>query len=775
MRIFRRTWLAFALVALLIAPVLAQELVPDAACSVTLRGAAFNYDRKAGVYTADLSSIPKGATIFRAELGLVGLARFQKPSTKPTTVYEVGKPDAKFALVGPAFRGVDALAAVQAAHKEGRALKIKAAVTLRGLSSLSVSYVGGKAAAGIPVATYMKVVHRQGQSMITFTEPKLEKFPKFKNGGEVSKFRAEFYKKHPGMAFRIWRSEEKITPNTIAKATLINQIGFFSAWNATYHQHKTPKHKPVRYRVTDGGPAVPWGTGIYAHNPQKAGVAYYAVTVVRNGEEDFTTLSATNTNTFGPVDEVVGQGVPILQWVERIPKGKGWQYRKGPLVRLIYTRWEAWPHSSTPSKPIDYLVAMGSAPKPAKMPRDGNNYAWRVDPAPVGLHLHCWGGSLNGGYGWWYNANKGAILISSNQIPYDWWTGYHESRGTRKTYGDGHVYPFTMNRTFGFLDWAAKQWEEAPMIVRKDWRKLDLNRVFAAGSSMGGSGAGMFAVRYGHRLASTTGWVGVHVPQLSPTFGNSYRGCYGDEKAGNTMPDGTKVWDYFNDDWWLRNNIGKDTAFVIAANGKSDGGIGWKQAYLFARALQETRRPHVYSWGPGGHGTRTMFGSSVPFNMRLDQTQPAFTNCTLDTDIGTGAFKSKAEIAAEKKKQQEEVKAGKRKRVLVVPVDGAPSGAYNAYMRWDTATIVDKEYAWEMTVYLASNARKPECAVDLTPRRLQEFKTPKGAKFNFTVTDVKENEVVAQGTLTADEHNLITLKQIPVNKSKVRVKIVPAQ
>jgi len=40
--------------------------------------------------------------------------------------------------------------------------------------------------------------------------------------------------------------------------------------------------------------------------------------------------------------------------------------------------------------------------------------------------LHCWGGSLNGGYGWWYQAEQGHLLLASNQVPYDWWTGYHE-------------------------------------------------------------------------------------------------------------------------------------------------------------------------------------------------------------------------------------------------------------------------------------------------------------------------------------------------------------
>ncbi|MFO7900084.1 MAG: hypothetical protein R6V58_13625, partial [Planctomycetota bacterium] len=160
-------WLTLVLVVLAAVAGPAAELVHHAACSVVLRGDAFRYDRKARVYTADLSGVPRGAAIFRAELMLNGRRRFHKPTTKPTTVYEVGKPDATFPLVGPAFRSLDALEAVRAAHEAGRPLKIKAEVTLRGLRSLELSYVGGKAAVEIPVVTDVKVTHRAGQSLIT--------------------------------------------------------------------------------------------------------------------------------------------------------------------------------------------------------------------------------------------------------------------------------------------------------------------------------------------------------------------------------------------------------------------------------------------------------------------------------------------------------------------------------------------------------------------------------------------------------------------------------
>jgi hypothetical protein len=768
----RKAWLAVAVL------VLAAMAAQGAACSCTITGDAFQYDRKAQVYTADLSGIPKAAAIFRAELMLGGRARFHKPTTKPTTVYEVGKPGKTFPFVEPAFRSLDALDAVQAAHKEGRPLKIKAEVTLRGIRSLEVSYVGeAPKADDLPRVTNVAVTHRKGQSLITFTEPKLEPFPEFKTGADVAAFKKKFLKSHPGIEFRIWRSARKITPDTIRHATLVGRSPFFSAWNDSYHQGNTRKAKPLRYRVTDGGPPVPWGTGVYAHNPAEKGTAWYAVTVAVNGVEDLSDL--TDANTAGPVEEVVGLGEPVLQWIERYPEGKGWMYRRGPLTRLIYTRWESWPHSATPNNPIDYLVAMGDKPKPDKLPRDWTRRAWRVEPAPVGLHLHCWGGSLNGGYGWWYNAHQGAVLIASNQIPYDWWTGYHEANGTCKTFGDGHVRPFTMNRTFGFLDWAATQWKDAPDVCRKHWRKLDLSRTFTAGSSMGGSGAPMFAIRYGDRIAWCVAWVGVHVPHLSPQFKSSYRGRYGRMDAENTMPDGkTKAWDYFNDVWWLQNHIGEDTGLICASNGKSDGAIGWKQAYLFARALQETRRPHIYNWGPGGHGTRTLFGANVPIDARTDQSLPAFTNGSLDNDIGTGRRKSKEEIEAERKKKIQELKkAGKDvpKRIHILRTDGDPSGAYNAHLRWDTADVIDTEDTWEMTVYLVDRAPKDACTVDLTPRRLQDFKTTQGTKVRYSITDLKENKVLAEGTVTADQYDLVTLKQIPVTKTRVRVKLVPVR
>ena len=860
----------------------------------------FTVDKDA--LTVDLSGLPKDARIFRAELYIPGLQQFQNRPMKPTTVYLDGQPDKKLKWVAPRFVSLDCLEAVQAAVKAGAPLKLKCEVVLNRPSHLEVSYVGGKPSASPPACANVRVLHRSGQSLIVFDEPKLsaaaavpapydafvekvnvkpgqavqagdvlavlktdemklqlasakaerdaaakeqetaqaEKkdkeaaaakakldkanaqikqlegriaaaelkapaagtiadfdpakltgvavkagaalltveceaapgaYPETKTGTDTRRLQDALRAKNPRLAFRIWRSSQKITPDTIDKASLVGECGLMTCWNAGYHQDGTGAAPPLRYHVADGQPEVPWGTGVYANNPDKPGQAFYAVTAAIAGQEDFSKLAASAEG----VAEVVGQGEPILQWIEEM---KGVQSRQGSVTRLVFTRWEAFPHSSTPSKPIDYQIIQGNdpMPEPGKMPRETQYRAYKVEPAPVGLHLHCWGGSLNGGYGWWHNAHRGAILVASNQIPYDWWTGYHDANGTSRTFGDGFVRPFSIDRTFGFLDWADKQWADAPEPTRKHARKLDLTRVFTAGSSMGGSGAPMNLIRRGPQVAWCIAWVGVHIPAETPQFAGSYQGSYGPRNEAITMPDGkTSPWDYFSDVWWLRENPKAEIGFIMASNGKNDGAIGWPQALKFARALQETRRPHMYNWEMGGHGTRTIIGANFELDVRTDQTLPAFTNCTLDSNIGTAAKKTDEQLAAEKAKQEEEVKEGKRKAVSVDPIDGDSAGQLNAYLWWKTADVIDTPTAWEMTVILQDRAPKDECKVDLTPRRVQQFKTPKGAKCAYTVTAVKDGRELAKGEATADDLDLLTLKQIPLVKGENRVKIAPAK
>jgi hypothetical protein len=498
----------------------------------------------------------------------------------------------------------------------------------------------------------------------------------------------------------------------------VDEISPRSCWDADYYGiYPQDGDKFFRYVVEDGKQPVPPGTAIYAYNPVQPGKAYYAVSMAVNGEENLSTFNEGNAIQQA-VSEAVGAGEPVLQ---RMVTPPSFTYVDGPKL-YYYVRWEAPPRCNMPSRPFDYLVAV-----PAKQRR----------PAPAGLHLHCWGGSLIVGFGWWYNAAQGAILISSNQIPYDWWTGYHEHLGTARSWSDGVIHDYTQTRLLAFLDWAGTRWP------------IDRNRVFAAGNSMGGSGSPNLGLRHADRIAWVVSWVGVHDPTRSPAFRPSYEEVYGLLDWQLKYQDGrTPAFTYFNDVWFLRQDPAREAPLICFSNGKNDAGIGWPQAQSFWKTLQETRRPHVFVWGQDGHGQRAILPGprrnerELRVDVRLDRTLPAFSHCSLDDNPGNGD-----------------------------PKDGALVGQSNLYLYWSDATLGDEPKRWGMDLLLAADAPKALCVVDVTPRRCQHFKPRPGTKIVWANTELSNGKVVAYGEVVVDHWGLVTVPKVVVSKGGNRLSL----
>ena len=186
---------------------------------------------------------------------------------------------------------------------------------------------------------------------------------------------------------------------------------------------------------------------------------------------------------------------------------------------------------------------------------------------------------------------------------------------------------------------------------------------------------------------------------------------------------------------------------ICFSNGKNDGAIGWPQAAEFYRALRDTRRPHVFVWGQSGHGQRarlpiSLNDRSMPMDLRTDQSQPAFTGCSLDDDPGEGD-----------------------------PNDGDAEGQVNLYLYWETEDVVDQPDCWEMTVGLVEKAPQDTCTVDVTPRRVQEFKPIPGTKVKWTSTSISDGNPVQSGNAIVDELGLITLDEVMVTKGNNRLTI----
>jgi len=667
----------------------------------------------------DLSALPAGTAVYRAVLrpGRIDGEAFTHRDRAVRVVVE-GR-DQPLPLLAPRFASFDVTAEIRAAlatPKREAAFTFEVFPGYQAAENRLDVTCAVRAKHDVPRVTELLALHRAGQTILTWKEPILQDAPAKLTYREWIGLRDMHVVTSRRHRYRIYRGAEPVTAATIAKAELVDEVEPLTGWNGDFYGIDPKKDAFVpRYVVLEGADPVAPGTAVYAHNPKAAGRAYYAVTLAVDGEEDLTGFDAGN-SLAQPIEESVGQGVPVLQRVERPAE---FNYVKGPKLHY-YVRWEAPPNANLPSRPIDYLVGLP--------PGAGDK------PAPVGLHLHCWGGSLEGGYGWWYDAAQGAILISTNQIPYDWWTGYHENAGTWKSWRDGVVRDYTQTRLISFLDWATTQW------------KIDPSRVFTAGSSMGGSGSPSVALRRADRVAWCVSWVGVHRPAESPQFSGSYERVYGRTEWRLPFQDRKKhAFEHFDDAAYVRDDPARETPLIVFANGKNDSAIGWAQAREFWKALQETRRPHVFRWGQSGHGQRAILPGPTPgerelgVDVRLDRTLPAFTNCSLDDDPGEGD-----------------------------PNAGAREGQSNLHLFWDPESSADEVGRWSMILKLNRQAPKDDCRVDVTPRRCFQFRAREGTKVKWRTLSAAGAELQA-GEIVADKWGLVTAPGVQVNKEGTRL------
>jgi hypothetical protein len=656
----------------------------------------------------DLSAIPPGAVIHRAILrpGRDEPEAFARRRSAPRLLAD----GAPLPLAAPSWTAFDAGDAVRSAlARPERRLVVQVDDFPGYRPAFARLEVSGdfRPKAALPRVAGLAARHRAGQTFLTWTEvdpPIRDDAVPFKSWRERRAAHAQAVRE---VRYRVWRSEVPVSAATIAQAQLIAEVDPLSGWNPGAFGVSPPDDAPVpRFVVEEGkGPVGP-ATAVYVHNPAAAGRAHYAVSVLIDGQEDL--AGWTDGDRTAAVAEAAGPGEPVLQRVER---PASFNYVQDPTLHR-YVRWEAPPRANRPSRPFDYLV--GLPPK-------------RVEPAPAGLHLHCWGGHLESGYGWWYAAAQGAILLSTNQDPYDWWTGYHEHAGTWRPWSEGRVRDYTQERVSAFLDWAARRYS------------IDLSRVFAAGNSMGGSGSPSFGLRKADRVAWVVSWVGVHSPARSPQFKGSYERVFGELAWKLPGPDGAlSAFEHFDDERYVRLDPAADTPLICFSNGKNDGAIGWPQARDFWKALQDTRRPHVFVWGQGGHGQRALLPGPKPeerepgVDVRTDRSLPAFTRCSLDGNPGAGD-----------------------------PKDGDPEGQSNLWLYWE-GDAVDRPGRWELALRLARGAPSDEAAVDVTPRRCRAFRPAPGTKVAWTAGG-------RSGEVAADPHGLVTIPQVRVSKSGTRL------
>ena len=131
------------------------------------------------------------------------------------------------------------------------------------------------------------------------------------------------------------------------------------------------------------------------------------------------------------------------------------------------------------------------------------------------------------------------------------------------------------------------------------------------------------------------------------------------------------------------------------------------------------------------------------YQFRLNQSYPAFSHCSINNDPGSGDSTS-----------------------------GDLHGGFNRYLRWDTATILDTLSRWEMTVSLDSLCPEQSATVDLTPRRLQQFRHHPGDAVTWRNLQLPAGTAIDQGNATVDASGLITIRGARITREANRIVLV---
>jgi hypothetical protein len=701
------------------------------------------------VLTCDLSAIPKSAEVYRAVLKVVCNRgrNYRSPVLfRPLERRGDGTPamaDKALPLRPPFYQDFDATGVVRkwvADPKSNLGLIVASAPGWkRERTKLLVSYEG-KGKPG-PAVSGLEASFLNGQVFLRFKE--IEDVV----GAETIKF-ADFERKvldawkRRHVVYRIYRHTERITGKNIGRAELYRELEEIRpAYNldaipTTEHPGKNSRGS----RVAPGGNRrldvnvrrfrIPMekqltsGENLAVMTARENGPFYYAVTAVVDGYEAVRTLGPGN-SLAEPVKERVEAVGPLLQ---------SKTVRKRRRREEVYERYVCF--YEPPYWPTPIRVEMCSAYDKR-----------RLDEKDVPLEI------CTGTYG-----GQAPYNLGRRHVPNAYYVappvmmamgqGVHECIGTLKSYDDGLVRNCTHRQVIALTRWA-----------RKKWPNIDADRVCINGQFA------MWALRHADVFAVVT----------ADPYGNFAAGkemvrwgwAWGPFPQGSKNEDGmVDQWEYLNIAKWIRENPKTELPFFCgkASSASHVGDMGFMPAPETYKALLDTRRAFAAHWGPSQG-----FGGPPPaarFPIRRGQAVPAFSNCSLDDMIGEGDQWGGA--------------AGG------TIGSGDPWGRFNADLRWSFDDITDRPDAFACTVWLQAGARKPNCTVDLTPRRCQRFEPDAGRKFTWSNTvlpsaDEKADEPgaateqagepVQSGSITADRHGLVTIRGLKIGKQHHRISI----
>ncbi len=351
------------------------------------------------------------------------------------------------------------------------------------------------------------------------------------------------------------------------------------------------------------------------------------------------------------------------------------------------------------------------------------------------------------------------------------WFGYNSNYLTGKPLTEGLNHDYTRRRMVAVIEWIKRAFN------------VDPNRVYMAGSSFGGVGAASLGFAHPDLFAALY----MRVPRFdfgeypewdqersvrSPDITRRFYPAWGTLKqnlptssigdrypAYRSVGDGLGVYDRTDQITIARRFPAVDFPVLIIGCGKKDPVVGWHEKPHFIETMRASRRQMFFYWTDEGHGA--MGGSQDhPWRSAFDidrlnryvrnRSYPAVTHLSIDDDPGQGGD------------------------ILTPPVvTGEPVGTVNGYVDWEPSSIVDREDEWGVTLHLLDlvdafpdTRGLMEATVDVTPRRLQNFRVQPGRRYLWKVLDAATKEdLMPEAVATADSYGLVTFEGVRIRRT----------
>lgn len=538
-----------------------------------------------------------------------------------------------------------------------------------------------------------------------------------------------------GVRFRVLSSDQAITDANAAQAAILGDYlapGSSTDWwlhpetygrpLSEYPENERPNYVPEGWIIEEGGARIAPGNGLFVHTvtAETAGPRFYAVVswpeegerVIGPIQPGVNSLAEPITGEVAPIEPIwqgdpaarpgagAGQDLPLdlvlhakrgrggMEWLVFGPGELGWR------ESLAFKFGAAVTGDAVRVAPTDRVWIDRMFP-------EGYDSCERLTPA-----VH------------------------------SFWSGYNNRIYDPALMAEGTAEMFTERRVLWIVDWVQRYFGTDPM------------RSYAMGSSMGGCGSFNIAFRHPEIFAAIAPNVGIVNYQL-PEGPDSRKRIEAFMGGMDRMTDrGMTVAEWLDAGRFALDHERESLPFVIMSNGRQDTSIPWGANPPFYRAMQEARQGFIAAWNEGTHGdVSTLLPPDIKERMSfawmhrfaLDQSYPAFSNCTANDNPGEGA-----------------------------PDDGDPVGYINRGLDWEEP--IDEPGKWEVTIHWTGDEAKLPLRVDITPRRVQSFVIKPGERIGVDIYCFVCEGSIGSRVLTADEHGLVTVTGAKLlGKAGVRV------